>query len=1020
MKILHISDLHFSSLQDNEYTLKKVVEKIVTQSKNEKIDFILFTGDLVFKGDNIDTFYEAQILLFDELSSKLGIKPNNIIFCCGNHDVHRNQEIGVVTEKIDKITKEKDLDSFVSSEQTKKEFQNSLSNINNFITFQKDYFKKEVGNELNELYSIHSRECDGKKIGIVTINSSWRCNSDKDFGNLLFPNKFVENISLKLKDFDFKILLIHHPLGELKWWNKTLIENKIYEDFHLMLLGHIHKGIQTAIPKNDEGIITSSSTAVLSAINEFEKIGFSIINIDIDINKINFDNYNIDSDFVLYKTNSYAIDIPVAGEKQDYIELRKKISQLYEAELENGNDLFINNINGKKSFFDKFSKPVLKSKSSLERNDVTLSDRNIQIDIDELLSDFSKNRVFYGKDKYGKSIILYYLYLNILNKFSEVKTIPVFLNETANNVNNFTVEKYVRKNFELKSESVDFLFENYKIIFLIDDFSKITDAVKYEIENFLNDNPESKVILTEDEGLYIHNKINFGNLNFDKIFIHELSSKEVRELTTSSLNCTEELTNELLVKIRTLFTQLNLNFNFWTVSLFIWIFNKSESSVFRNNFELTQLYIDNLLDREKIVAEKSLKIEYPHLKDFLASLAHYLVKEKYQTTYHLSYKELVDFITTYKANHSRFIITVEDLLSVIIGKGILKHNKDNDLYSFRLKGVFEYFIAFYMSENIKFRDDVINSREFYLSFSNELELYAGFKQKDEEFVNKIYQITQEYYSDLNKMYEGTNTDTNLVSKIGEIKLIESSNIRRGIKNQIEKGSDEIVDELADRKAMNQNVTQKKYQEVIKNSEQLEKALFTMCRVFRNSGFANQKLENEILDFVLQSACNLSFLIIDEKNNEGGNDESILGMFKNFTPMMVQNFLFEAIAQENLQEIFEKKIDELKSKGNEELKLFALYFILVDLDFNSNKKYISEMTKIAKLNIIKYGVLFKLYTYLIFNKTGDKDFIRKSALEQQRRIDNSAKAIDGVQKALTHFEKISVGNKRKEMNNSKSK
>ncbi len=1012
MNVLHISDLHFYSLDDNEYKVKKIVEKIITQIDGEKVDFVLFTGDLVFKGDNIDTFYEAQILLFDELSEKLGIQRNNIIFCCGNHDIHRNQEIGAVTEKIEKISKEKDLDAFVSSEQTRKEFENSLSNILNFITFQKEYFKEELNNEIHELFSIHSRVCNGRKIGIVSINSSWRCNSDDDFGNLLFPNKFIETISLKLQDFDFNILLIHHPLGELKWWNKTLIENKIYEDFHLMLLGHVHKGIQTAIPKNDEGIITSSATAVLSSINDFEKMGFSVIKVDIDLNKVDFDNYNIDSDNVVYKSSNHSIDIPVAGKKQELIELRRKITQLYNNELENGNDLFINNINGKKGFFDKFSQPVLKTKSSLEKsNDVRSSEKNIEINLSVLLNDLSKNRVIYGKDKYGKTIILYYLYLNILNNFSELKTIPIYINENANSITNFTVEKFVRRNYELKSDSLDFLFENYTILFLIDDFSKVSDSVKDEIENFVSENPKTIFFITEDETSFLHSNINFGNLDFDKVFIHELSSKEVRELTSSSLNCSEELTNELFGKIRTLFKQLNLNFNFWTVSLFIWIFNKSESSVFRNNFELIQLYIDNLLDREKIVAEKSLKIEYPHLKDFLSGLAYFLVTKKYDTIYHLNYKELVDFITDYKKSHSRFIISIEDLLDIIINKGILKHNRDNEMYTFRLKGVFEYFIAFYMSENPQFRDAVVENKEFYLSFSNELELYAGFKQKDEDFVRKIYDVTKEYYNDLNTSYNERGTDANLVLKIQEIRLIEASHIKKGIKNQIEKGTEEIVDELADSKAMNQNVSLKNYQEVIKNSEQLDKALFTLCRVFRNSEFSNQELENDILNFILQSACNLSFLIIDEKNNESVEDETILGMFKNFTPMMVQNFLFEAVAQENLQEIFEKKIAELVKKGNEELKLFALYFILVDLDFNANKKYISELTKIAKINIIKYGVLFKLYTYLIFSKTGDKDFIKRSALEQQRKIDSSSKAIDTVQRALTHFEKISIGKKK---------
>ena len=373
MKVLHISDLHFESLEKNEYSLQKIVDKIVVQCKEEKLDYIFFTGDLVFKGDDLNDFYAAQLLVLEELSQKLSVKKENVIFCCGNHDVHRGQELPLITEHLNKMTSEKDLEDFITSETRKMEYENSLLNIENFLKFQKDYFKDDFdGNNINDLYSIHSRETsDSKKIAIVSINTSWRCyDSDKDFGNLLFPNKLIENISLAIKNYDFKILLLHHPLAELRYWNKALIENKIYENFHVMLLGHIHKDVKSSIANNDEGLISSSSTAVLSNINEYEKMGFSLLDIDIELKNVAFKNYSIDSDNIVYKTNEYTLDIPVSGVKKEYIELRKKITRLYDIELENGNDLFLNNIHGKKGFFEKFSNPVLKNKSITEISDL--------------------------------------------------------------------------------------------------------------------------------------------------------------------------------------------------------------------------------------------------------------------------------------------------------------------------------------------------------------------------------------------------------------------------------------------------------------------------------------------------------------------------------------------------------------------------------------------------------------------------------------------------------------------------
>ncbi|WP_407505199.1 metallophosphoesterase [Elizabethkingia meningoseptica] len=1016
MNVLHISDLHFVSLEKSEYTIKKVVEKISEKAADKEIDFIFFTGDLVNRGDCLKDFYTANSLLFDELSSKLQVKKSNILFCCGNHDVWRNQEMGIVTEMISKISNEWDLENFITAEVSKKEYKNSLLNIQNFMSFQNEYFEGEESvNEIEDLYAIHTRESNGKIIKIVSINSSWRCNdSEKDYGNLLFPNKLMENISLKIKNSDFNILLIHHPLGEFKYWNRTLIENKIYEDFHLMLLGHVHKGIQTSIAKDDEGIITSSSTAVLSSINDYEKMGFSIIKIDIDLRKIKFSNFNLDSEFVVYQSQEHIIDIPISGLKQEYVELRKKVTRLYELELETGKDLFLNNIKGSKGFFEKFSTPVLKNLSTAEIKDVKNSSSNRNIFIDSLFDDIQSSKVIYGKDKYGKTIILFYLYLKFLINFSSRKVLPIYVDiDSDNGKGGFSIQKHFKRLYSLTNENFDFAVKNYQIILLVDDFSKVTQRVKEEIELFISEYPKTVVYVTDDESILQHSQIVLDSIKFEKVFIHELSSVEVRELTKSSLNCSDETNANLLYKIKTLFTQLNLNFNFWTISLFIYIFNSSENSIFRNNFELLELYIDNLLEKEKIISEKSLKIKYQQLKDFLSSLAHHLVTSKSDAIYHLSYREIIDFIEEYKRTHSRFVIGTEELCSMIINKGIIKHNKNDDNYSFRLKGVFEYFIAMYMSNNSDFTNAVLSNRELYLSFGNEVELYAGFKQKDEGFARDILSITREYYSELEEIYTGSNTDYNLVSKVKEIKLIDNKSLKLGIKNQLEKNSVGIVDELVDRKAMNQNVTLKEFKQVIKNAEQLEKALFILSRVYRNTEFSDQELENEILDFILESACNLSFLIIDENNNTEEGNETLLGIFKNFAPLIVQNFLFDAMAQESLQQIFERKIEELKQKGNEELKLFVLYFILVDLDFNTNKKYINELTSIVKVNIIKFGVLYKLYNYLIFNKTSDKEFLRKSVLDQQKRIDNSRRALEDAQKRFSSLEKISLTNKLKD-------
>lgn len=547
--------------------------------------------------------------------------------------------------------------------------------------------------------------------------------------------------------------------------------------------------------------------------------------------------------------------------------MRKKITALYLRELENANDLFINNAESGKGFFQSFSTPVLKNKSVSEIKSIKRSNSN-DIKIDDLVIS-QGSKAIYGKDKCGKTIILHYIYLKQLDGFSILKKIPLYIDANkANSIKNFSIDRLLKNQYELTLENFAFLKANYQLVLLIDDISRLEEEVRKNIENYINDNPLTIVYVTEDENLIQHSNIQLDSLDFEKVFIHELTSKGVRELAKSTLNCTDEISGEILVKIKFLFKQLNLNFNFWTVSLFMWIYNKEDSLTFRNNFELIQLYIDNLLDRATIVKEKSLDIEYRQLKEFLSDLAAYLVIKKYDNGYHLEYEELVEFVKNYKTENSRFIINTEDLLNLIITKGILKSNRElNGMYSFRLKGVFEYFIATHMSENPETTDQIMSEKGFYLSFANEWELYAGLKEKDEDFVNKIFKITKEYFSDLNADYKNVNTDSILIKKIGGITEVTDSKFKQVLKSQIETDT-EMIDELTDSKAMIQSVTKKEFKEMIKNADQLEKALFIMCRVYRNTGLKNKDLENEILNFILESACNLSFLIIDENIDQG--------------------------------------------------------------------------------------------------------------------------------------------------------
>lgn len=1008
MKILHISDLHYKDNTHIIYSINRIVDKIYEENKDKNINYIFFTGDLVFSGKNIEDFRKANEILLNTLATKLNIDKKNVFICGGNHDIHRDQEMAVIKDKLFELKNEDSLNTFLEDH---KQYEASLVNIENYLLFQDEFYGENVllvneTDEIKELYTVHKRVIGGKTIHIITINTSWRCNdSATDEGKLLFPSKILKEIILKLPKNDFKILLLHHPITDLKYWNRQLLEDIIYDNFHVMLHGHIHKSINSSIIKNSEGIVNISTDSSLSKINEYEHIGYTIVEIDIEDMNVKLSKFRIDSDYMLYPNGTpLNINIPINERKRELLDFRKKVFKLYENELAVAREIFVSNSDASSSLSDLFSEPILKTSSSTSINSIAKkNDSSKIVTTEHLVSDFTNNYFIYGKDKFGKTSILYYLYVNYLKNVSKHKVLPIYIDCNIKS-NNIGIEDIFIKTYQVNKTFFNQLLGEYQIRLLLDNYNKIDTLLKQKIEEFLENHKNVSYVASLDENILS----DFTDIKIDstvhiKLYIHDLTTTQVRSITKRTLNCDTEKTEDIIVKIKSIFRQLNLPMNYWTVSLFLWIFNNSSEQNFHNNFELIELYIDNLLDRKKIVVDSEIKIEYEALKIFLSELAINLIKNYHERNYSIKYADLVIFTEEYKSKNRRFVISTETVFKLITEKGIFKQINE-DYYTFRLKGVFEYFIAFYLKDHPETRDEIINDDKVYLSFGNELELVSGFNKRDSDFLSKIFNKSYALFQPINDGYKSLgNTDEILISKSTNLTL-KLHQYKSGLQSLIKRDDDILNEKLfPTANGTSSAVTSKRiYDEILLISENLEKVLFILSRVYRNSSVDDEELNNKVLDFILQSACNLCFLIIDEKNSSDELDDTFSKVFTNFVPLVIQNFLFDALAQNNLEVIFLDKITELKETPGNELKIFILYYMIIDLDLKNNKKYIEEVLNYIKINVLRHASLFKLFSLLLFKKYNsdhNKKFIEDAAIKQAKTIDNSRAYIESTEKTI---------------------
>lgn len=241
MNILHLTDLHYSEKGKDP---SKVINAIITKLKEENIviDFVFFTGDIVNIGADDAQYSKAVNLLFGTFQSELNVDASNIIICPGNHDIDRSKISKSLKSYFNTDIKDNaSLNKFYKSKDN--DFQNSLSPLTPYRNFANSYYNEGAENELCDIYSLHYRQFQNKRIAILGLYTPWLSAlfGEEDKGNLLIPTDILMEISNKIKEYDIKIILMHHPVYFLREYNSYEVENIIHSNFNMLFSGHIHK-----------------------------------------------------------------------------------------------------------------------------------------------------------------------------------------------------------------------------------------------------------------------------------------------------------------------------------------------------------------------------------------------------------------------------------------------------------------------------------------------------------------------------------------------------------------------------------------------------------------------------------------------------------------------------------------------------------------------------------------------------------------------------------------------------------
>ena len=860
MNILHITDLHYNSDSYEKFTQHNIINKLNNYLKNidKKIDLVIFSGDLVFKGINIEDFKSAKSIFLDKISESLNISNENIILCAGNHDMDRTFKSKSLESRFDEEINNLDkLYSFFLEKDL--DYKNSIKTTENYNIFIKDFYNDNDENLINELYTIHKRVIDGKKIGIISINSSWRSVDDSSNGKLLFPTNLIEDALFEIKNFDCKFFVLHHPIHWFKEFNQNKLQELIYKNCNIMFSGHIHESEITTHYKQNNGIFAHVSPASLTWDKKY--IGFSIIEYNLEyeenafVNKYHFslerDNFE--------KIERVEVTIPCGNEKAEQNRNREKINSKLTTELLNAKDLLLTNSVESENdhlFVDLFNNPKLKLSPKQEVKE-NFSNSSDNFNFETLLIN-ENNYFIYGYDKSGKTSLLKYIQIYHLKNYSKNGNVPFYID--LKEIDSKDILDEIRKYYGLSKEKTKDLIRNHNFRLLIDNFD-IDNPFIPKLSNFLEEFPNVNFIITCD---YITSRLYddyiIDSRTYQKLYLHDISRNDVRTYIEKNNLIINEGQDSLLEKIISFCKQIELPLSYWTISLIMLIHKKSRFDISKNIYNLLDLCVDEILDKKFRVLKNS-KVSFNQLKTICGELAKFFLFKNGENNYSKKYSEILIELEKYITNNTRIKADAKELLDYLINSGVLKY-KENERISFRLNGIFEFFIAYYMSENSYFLDEVIND-DVYLSFKNEFEIYSGIKNEDVEFLKLIYKKTSDYFSPINKHYkEIGNSDLILISKVSDKNDINLEKITKALKpiDPIENEEKDLLKDNFEQISINSEISVKKSYDVSKlDLEIYERYISILARVYKTmDGVTDLKLLSEILDFLLETYINFGF------------------------------------------------------------------------------------------------------------------------------------------------------------------
>jgi predicted MPP superfamily phosphohydrolase len=750
-RILHLSDLHWdsSSAEDQNLIIRKFEADLQTMTKEKRVDVVVFSGDLVAKGQDAHSFDTAKHALFDPMAAQFGISKDDILICPGNHDVDRKTalsqtylEAGLRSELQDTHTLNRHIDQFF---QLPIEQDDANLRLKHYFEFTRANFNTGATLKSNYVDCIIKNTPIGN-IGFALFNSAWRSTGagEAERNQLLIAERTLDKAADQLRACDLRIAVIHHPMDWLALWNQKSIKTPLFITFDLLLFGHVHETMPTLVEDTiGECLFAQGGTLYLH--REYYN-GYQIIDVSQD-ETVNFD-------FSLRTWYDYprrefgpAENICALGKKRfqlrSTIDASKRLTINELLGIQTAIDEMANahfralQVRDEATFDDSFTCPPLSrsTQGDLLRVHPREYKSNL-IALPEILKD-DGIIVFSGARESGKTSIAWRIAKDAMRAPDRVR-IPIVIDFSLLRKYD-SLDRLVRRHITVLNLDIPAskILGSHRCLFIVDNVSLAYQEKVDRLKVLLRDNSEKHdwcIFLDEVELLSSKNIINEFGASKPPIFIQPFGRSEIRSLVTK-ISASEVGGDDRTGTIVTLINDNDLPRNPYIVTLLNSVLASVAVDLVINEATLLDKMIDLLLNKQDPTNIIRSSKDFAGLNIILEEIAKWVSADEGYLPENELLRRLAAYLTACGIQES-----ASDLLHHFVGSGILERLGED--VCFRYRSFRSYFFARYAARNKDFAPRLLDELAI-IKYGKEFSLLCDLSRKDANLLDYLEVIILE-------------------------------------------------------------------------------------------------------------------------------------------------------------------------------------------------------------------------------------------------------------------------------------